>query len=312
MKLKLLRPICSLGALLVAVFTAATATQASSLITAIQQDDLTQVEQEIAEGADVTEEDMFLGSPITLAVIRGNSKIVELLLRHGAPLDGDDYASGTPLHAAAANGHLNIVEILIEHGADVYSARSSNGETPLHAAAEGGNIRVVELLISKGAQVNARSADKYGPIHSAAAAEHFDIVELLLAKGAAPQPIDPVIPLLKAADPVEGARIFGGKCGQCHNVEKNGPNQAGPNLWEIVGRQRAVFSEFDYSTALIRQGGVWTYETLNAFIARPTDFLPGTKMIAMYPAVEDPQERAHIIAYLRQLSDALVALPTHN
>ena len=58
----------------------ATAGEAGSLIEAIEKDDLSQVEQEIANGADVTEEDMFLGPLIVLAAIRGNAQIVELLL----------------------------------------------------------------------------------------------------------------------------------------------------------------------------------------------------------------------------------------
>ena len=298
-------------ALVAVLLAAATVSEAGSLLTAIQQDDLSQVEQEIANGADVTQEDMFLGAPIVLAAILGNAKIVELLLEHGALVQIEDHVIGTPLHAAAVNGHLNVVKILIEHGSNIEAERASNGETPLHAAAEGGNREVVSLLISLGADVNARSRDKYGPIHSAAASEHFDVVELLLAKGAAPRPVDPVAPLMDSADPVEGARLFRGSCASCHSTEKGEPNQSGPNLWDIVERQRASVSDFDYSSALIRRGGAWTYESLNAFMARPTDFIPGTRMTfsAATPTVEDRHKRAHIIAYLLQLSDEPAVLP---
>lgn len=298
-------------ALVAVLLAAATVSEAGSLHKAIQQDDLSQVEQQIANGADVTEEDMFLGPPIVLAAIQGNAKIVELLLDHGASVQTEDYASGTPLHAAAANGHLNVVKTLIARGSNIEAVRASNGETPLHAAAEGGNGEVVDLLITLGADVNARSRNKFGPIHLAAVSEHLDVVELLLAKGAAPRPIDPVAPLMNSADPVEGERLFRGMCRDCHSTEKGGPNQSGPNLWGIVGRKRASLSDFDYSSALVRRGGEWTYETLNAFIARPTDFIPGTKMILfMQSTVEDRHERAHIIAYLRQLNDEPASLPS--
>lgn len=299
-------------ALVAVLLAAATVSEAGSLVTAIQQDDLSQVEQEISNGADVTEEDMFLGAPIVLAAIRGNAKIVELLLEHGALVQIEDHVIGTPLHAAAFNGHLDVVKILIEHGSNIEAERASNGETPLHAAAEGGNREVVRLLISLGGNVNARSKDKYGPIHSAAASEHFDVVELLLANGAAPRPVDPVAPLLDSADPVEGARLFRGSCASCHSTAKGGPNQSGPNLWDIVKRQRASVSDFEYSSALLRRGGTWTYESLNSFLARPTDFIPGTKMTfsAATPTVEDRHKRAHLIAYLRQLSDEPATLPT--
>lgn len=305
---------------LVAAFLASTtATEAGSLIEAIEKDDLSQVEQEIANGADVTEEDMFLGPAIVLAAIRGNAQIVELLLDHGALVQTEDYNSGTPLHAAAVNGHLNVVEILIKHGANIDAVRASNGETPMHAAAEGGNGEIVELLISLGADVNARSSGNYGPIdsfasygpiHSAALSDHLEVVDLLRAYGASPRPIDPVAPLLNLADPEEGAKIFGSSCGQCHTADKGGPNRLGPNLWGLVGRKRASLSDFDYSSALIRHGGAWTYETINAFIASPTDFIPGTKMIAFARTAPDRHERAHIIAYLRQLSDNPAPLPS--
>jgi cytochrome c len=138
------------------------------------------------------------------------------------------------------------------------------------------------------------------------------VVEILLAKGAVPRPVDPVAPLMDSADPVEGARLFRGFCARCHSTEKGGPNQTGPNLWDIVERQRASLSDFDYSSALVRSGGAWTYESLNAYIARPTDFVPGTTMVvfAGMSAVQDHQKRAHIISYLRQLSDEPAALPS--
>jgi cytochrome c len=110
---------------------------------------------------------------------------------------------------------------------------------------------------------------------------------------------------------VEGASLYKGFCANCHSTEKGGPNQSGPNLWDIVERQRASLSDFDYSSALVRRGGAWTYESLNAFMARPTDFIPGTRMTfsAESPTVEDRYKRAHIIAYLRQLSNEPAALP---
>lgn len=300
-------------AVVVAMWVTATVSYAGSLHTAIQQDDLGQVRQEIANGADVNKEDMFLGGPLLLAAILGNAQIVELLISHGASIETEDVATGTaPLHAAASQGHLSVVKILIEHGANIDAARTSDGETSLHAAAGGGNVEIVELLISLGADVNARSREYYAPIHSAAASDHFGVVELLRAHGASPRPIDPVVPLMHLVDPEDGASIFLATCGACHNADKGGPDQAGPNLWGIVGRKRGSLVDFDYSSALIRHGGVWTYETLNAFIRLPTDFIPGTKMTTstFFGGVKGRFQRANIIAYLRQLSDNPAPLPS--
>ena len=68
----LLNSITRRFALVAVLLAAATVSEAGSLHTAIQQDDLSQVEQEISNGADVSEEDMFLGAPIVLAAILGN------------------------------------------------------------------------------------------------------------------------------------------------------------------------------------------------------------------------------------------------
>lgn len=295
-----------------AMWVTSTVSYAGSLHTAIQQGDLGQVRQEIVNGADVNKEDILLGGPLLLAIIQGNAQIVELLIGHGASIKAKDGVTGTPpLYAAAAHGHLSVLKILIEHGANIDAVRTSDGETPLHAAAQGGNVEIVELLISLGADVNARSRDDYAPIHSAAASDHFEVAELLRIRGASPRPIDPVAPLMHLADPEEGAKIFS-RCRGCHNVKKGGPNRYGPNLWGIVGRKKGSLPGFDYSSALIRHGGVWTYETLNAFIILPTDFIPGTKMITtpFFGGVKGRHQRAHIIAYLRQLSDKPAPLPS--
>src|SRR5574338_1348308 len=48
---------------------------------------------------------------------------------------------------------------------------------------------------------------------------------------AAEQPIEAY---LAKADPAKGADVFK-KCAACHNADKGGPNQLGPNLWGVVG-----------------------------------------------------------------------------
>ena len=53
--------------------------------------------------------------------------------------------------------------------------------------------------------------------------------------------------------------------------------------------------------ALVRLGGVWTVAELNAFIAGPLDYAPGSGM--EFWGVSDPTERANIIAYLMIASE---------
>jgi len=45
-------------------------------------------------------------------------------------------------------------------------------------------------------------------------------------------------------------------------------------------------------------GITWDESSLNRFLENPLKTLPGTKMA--YAGVKDPQERADLIAYLRQ------------
>ena len=57
-------------------------------------------------------------------------------------------------------------------------------------------------------------------------------------------------------------------------------------------------------------GGNWDYASLNAFLAKPKDFVPGTKM--SFAGLKKAADRAAVIAYLRSLSDAPAPLPTEE
>jgi cytochrome c len=105
--------------------------------------------------------------------------------------------------------------------------------------------------------------------------------------------------LLKAADPAKG-QAEAKKCAACHSFEPGAPAKVGPNLSGVVGRPKASAPGFAYSDALKGKGGAWSYGDLDAFIAKPSAFAPGTKMT--FAGVPDAKERADIIAYLRSLS----------
>ncbi len=81
----------------------------------------------------------------------------------------------------------------------------------------------------------------------------------------------------------------------------------GPSLWNVVGRPKGSVSDFKYSQVFSTLDGVWTFDALNEFLARPAEIIPGTKM--NFRGLVEPQKRASLIAYLRTLSDAPVPLP---
>ena len=123
-----------------------------------------------------------------------------------------------------------------------------------------------------------------------------------------PAKAEPISPLLAAADPAAGEKIFK-KCAACHSGDKGGANKVGPNLWGVIGRPIAAHEGFSYSAALkgFAAGEAWDYEKLSSFITAPKAYVKGTAM--GFAGLKKPDERANLIAYLRTLADSPVALP---
>lgn len=108
-----------------------------------------------------------------------------------------------------------------------------------------------------------------------------------------------------AGDPARGERIFQ-RCFSCHSVDPNErATLQGPSLWRVVGRRAAAVPGFGYSDALAARGAaglVWTAATLDAFIADPQAAVPGVAM--GFFGLDEPQDRADVIAYLRAAGGA--------
>ena len=112
--------------------------------------------------------------------------------------------------------------------------------------------------------------------------------------------------LLAAADVAKGAKAFK-KCKACHSFEKGGKHKVGPVLYGVVGRGKGGGTNFKYSTAMTGMGGEWSYADLDAFLANPKGFMPGTKMA--FKGISKEANRANLIAYMRQNHDSPPALP---
>ena len=92
-----------------------------------------------------------------------------------------------------------------------------------------------------------------------------------------------------------------GRCVVCHSLEKNGKFRVAPNLWGIVGADKArAKNNYSYSKALLSKGGVWSAEEIDQFIADANKFLPGTTKSIK---VKDAEERKQIVEFLKTLSD---------
>lgn len=97
-----------------------------------------------------------------------------------------------------------------------------------------------------------------------------------------------------SGDPEAGARVFR-KCQACHKME-DGRNGVGPHLFDIVGRPIGGIEGFRYSNTLAEMGGAWTPEELAAFLEKPRDYAPGTKMA--FAGLRDAQDIDDVIAYM--------------
>jgi cytochrome c len=105
-----------------------------------------------------------------------------------------------------------------------------------------------------------------------------------------------------AAEPpghaAHGARLFL-QCRACHAVGQGEPAGVGPNLWGVVGAKAGARPGYHYSPALAASGIVWTPETLDQWLTRPTALVPGTNMA--FQGVASASARADLIAYLESL-----------
>jgi cytochrome c len=120
------------------------------------------------------------------------------------------------------------------------------------------------------------------------------------AEQAAAPKLEPIVPLLAKADVKRGGDLTK-VCQVCHSFNQGGPNKVGPNLWHVVGEPIGEDrGGYAFSSALeADKGQKWEPEKLNAWLADPQHFAPGTKMtFAGFPKVQD---RADVIAYLQGL-----------
>jgi len=124
----------------------------------------------------------------------------------------------------------------------------------------------------------------------------------------APVADPPVATLLAQADPKRGesdTQKLG--CVACHTFNQGGKAGLGPNLYGVVGGPHAHMVGYDYSAALKAKTGPWTYDELYTWLKKPSAYAPGTKMT--FAGVDDPKERADVIAYLRSLAATPEPLP---
>ncbi len=97
----------------------------------------------------------------------------------------------------------------------------------------------------------------------------------------------------------EGEKVFR-KCKACHQVGDGAKNRVGPTLNGIVGHAAGAVDGFKYSKPLQEvadDGLVWTDDELKAFLAKPKEYLKGTKM--SFAGLRKEEDQAAVIEYLK-------------
>lgn len=152
---------------------------------AVSNDDLDEVRDLIAKGADVNgrEKESENITPLFLAVENGNVEIAEVLLNFGAKINARDKNKQTPLMRLDDDASAELVRLLIKHGAKI-NVTDKEGNTPLILAARNAPAEVLRALIDHGADINAQNGEGQTALMNAAYEDDLEKVKVLLLAGA--------------------------------------------------------------------------------------------------------------------------------
>ena len=104
-------------------------------------------------------------------------------------------------------------------------------------------------------------------------------------------------------DAARGEQLFG-QCSGCHQVGQGAVDRVGPHLNFLFDRPAAEHDGYRYSNGLqrmARNGLVWDYDSLDAYIENPRALVSQTRM--SFRGIAEQQDRDDLLAYLRTFSD---------
>ena len=167
---------------------------AYELYTAVQENNVTVVQQILATGIDPNMPTFTGGPTPLLTACESNSLEAVRLLVTNQPFPADPNVSSygkCPLHVAVKEGYIKIVKVLVSEGIikpDLDVEQVHNMQTPLLAAIYQNNFAMVSLLLKAGADANrtirnATAQHEYSPLLEAIYTGRLDICERLVYHG---------------------------------------------------------------------------------------------------------------------------------
>ena len=159
---------------------------------AIGKGDVKAVKMLLRAGADVDAPNAFGQRPLDLATdeLKNDQavKIVEILLDAGADVNISPVETVTvaPVHKAIEHNNSSLAIKLLEHGPDIELRERREGFTPFLCAVHYGCEDVLAAAQAKGADIHAQTHEGKNALHIAAEARNWDIFKNLEAQGVDP------------------------------------------------------------------------------------------------------------------------------
>ena len=157
--------------------------------------------------------------------------LVLKLLQYGADVNVRSSHGFTPLYMAALQGNFKLVKMLLQNGAKM-ATKDKHGCNAGCAAAVSGSVPCILQLLEAGLNLSQEDGQKWTLLHHATQHSHLTMVEFLLDNGVSPHSPNPTMPcpltmcstediaivLIKAVQNVQPRKRCHSEC-ECINVK---------------------------------------------------------------------------------------------
>ena len=225
--------------------------------------------------SEINEPDEFGRTPLCLACLDGDEKVVEWLLDHGANIEPRDLRGNTAMVFAIANDHLGCAKLLVDAGASL-NPINIRGESLLALVAGTYSFDALRFLVESGVSVDRSGGGNMSPLFAAVKNSRYAQAEYLLKHGAdpnaLPDPSSGAQSLIEIAasrqdvDMMELLLIHGADpCQQCFNGAESlhiSASANNPEAIEILVRYGADINGINFAdrTPLIEAAASAKYE----------------------------------------------------